>query len=354
MGLGPLEEPGGTRFLVNDEGEGEYSLEVPRVQAHAIPKLAHPLICIVGPTASGKSALAQALAEQFAGEIVSADSMQVYRGMDIGTGKVPPEQRTVPYHCLDLVDPGTPYSVALYQRDARRAVTEVHGRSRRPIICGGTGLYVRGVIDGYEYPRGEQTANPLREKFERMHNELGDEGLWDYLRSIDTASAALIHPHNARRVIRALELADAGESYAQQVENLKSIPQVIPATQIALRITPSKLNERIDARVDDMREAGLMGEVEGLMAAGFREALTAPQAIGYKEIVAALEGRCTLDEAFDQVKTATHRYAKRQRSWFNHDSRVQWIDADSSDISALAERALDIVGRMDSESKGEA
>lgn len=292
-----------------------------------VPKLSRPVICVVGPTASGKSALAQEIARRLDGAVISADSMQVYRGMDIGTGKLPADQRTVPHYGLDLVDPGTAYSVALYQDYARRTAAELDAAGKRVVLCGGTGLYVRSVIDGYAYPKGDQTHNPVRDRYTQVLAEVGPDALWQQLSEADPASAALIHPHNTRRVIRAFELLAEGKSYAQQKRNLAHIPQVVPAVQIGLAVDRAALNARIDARVDAMFAEGLVREVKDLLAAGFRDALTAPQAIGYKEVVAALDGECTMAQAAEQIKTATHRYAKRQRSWFGRDKRVYWLDA---------------------------
>lgn len=292
-----------------------------------VPQLSQPIICVVGPTASGKSELAQEIARRLDGAVISADSMQVYRGMDIGTGKLPASQRTVPHYGLDLVDPGTPYSVALFQDYARRKAAELDAAGKRVVLCGGTGLYVRSVIDGYAYPKGDQTHNPVRDEYTRLLDQIGADALWQRLNEADPESAALIHPHNTRRVIRAFELLSEGGSYAQQKRKLASIPQVVPAVQIGLAVDRAALNVRIDARVDRMFADGLVDEVRRLLDGGFRDALTAPQAIGYKEVVAALDGACTMAQAAEQIKVATHRYAKRQRSWFGRDARIHWIDA---------------------------
>ncbi len=305
-----------------------------------IPELHAPLIIIAGPTASGKSDLAQDVAEAVDGEVISADSMQVYRRMDIGTGKLPREERRVPHWGIDLVDPGEPYSVALYQDYARRKAAEIDAQGKRVILCGGTGFYIRGVIDGYEYPAGEQRGNAIREKYLALLSEIGPDALWNLLNDRDAASAALIAPNDTKRVIRAFELLNEGTSYAAQRERLKHIPQVVPAVYIALARDTSELNARIERRVDAMREAGLVDEVRGLIADGFREAITAPQAIGYKEIVAALDGECEMDEAFELIKRATRRYAKRQRTWFRGDSRVRWVGIDEP--AQTLERVLDV------------
>lgn len=299
-----------------------------------------PVICIVGPTASGKTDAAQLVAAAIGGEVVSADSMQIYRGMDIGTGKLPAAERIVPHHGFDLVDPGEPYSAALFQSFARDAFAAIAERGKRAVLCGGTGLYVKAAIDAYEFPAGDQVGNPVRERWTAFAGREGAQALWDELNRLDPDSARELHPNNVRRVVRAFELLAEGRSYAEQKRNLASIEAAVPAVQFGLAVTPTVLNERIDARVDAMVEAGLVGEVRGLLDAGFREGVTAPQAIGYKEIVEALEGRCTLDEAIAAIKQATRRYGKRQRTWFRRDERIRWIDADAGNARAMADTIL--------------
>lgn len=302
--------------------------------------IAHSVVCIVGPTASGKSDLAQDIAERVEGEIVSADAMQVYRGMDIGTGKLPRTGRRVPHFGLDLVDPGEPYSAALFQSYARARFAEIAERGHRPFLVGGTGFYVRAAIDDYDFPAGEQTNNPVREHWRLYAEEQGSDALWEELRRVDPKSAAVIHPHEVKRVIRAFELLAQGESYARQRDRLQQLPQAVDAVFIGLAVEPSLLCERIDARVDAMMDAGLVDEVKGLLDRGLREGITAPQAIGYKEIVAALDGECDLDEAVAAIKQATRRYAKRQRTWFRKDERIHWLDADAIHDGAVREKLV--------------
>ena len=284
---------------------------------------ADPVVCIVGPTASGKSALAQAVALALDGEVVSADSMQIYRGMDIGTGKLAPEERLVPHHGLDLADPGEPYSAALFQEYARACFRD---------------------IAAYEFPKGEQTGNPVREHYNRLANEQGSDVLWELLRERDPASAAIVPAADVKRVVRAFELLEEGTSLAEQRAKLADIPQLVPACFVGLSVEPAVLNARIDARVDGMFDAGLVDEVARLLQGGFRDGITAPQAIGYKEVVAALDGETTMEEAATRIKTATHRYAKRQRTWFRKDRRIRWIDANEPDVAAQAAEALDVLG----------
>lgn len=299
-----------------------------------------PVICIVGPTASGKTDAAQLVAAAVGGEVVSADSMQIYRGMDIGTGKLPADERIVPHHGFDLVDPGEPYSAALFQSFARAAFRDISDRDRRPVLCGGTGLYVRAAIDDYAFPAGEQKDNPVRVRWAAFAEQHGAQALWEELERRDPASAAVLHPNNIRRVVRAFELLAEGRSYAEQKRNLAAIGEAVPAVQFGLAVDPAVLAERIDARVDAMVAVGLVEEVRNLMSAGFREGITAPQAIGYKEIVEALEGRCTLDEAVAAIKQATRRYAKRQRTWFRRDERIRWVNADTGDARRVADEII--------------
>ncbi len=302
------------------------------------------VICIQGPTASGKSELAERIACELDGEIVSADSMQVYRGMDIGTAKVSEQNRGVPYHCIDLLEPGQPYSAALFQRDARHAIEDIWRRGKRAVLVGGTGLYVRAVLDRMDFAAGEQEGNEIRAAYEKLAHEQGAQAVYDLLTRRDPASAALIHPNNTRRVIRALEMHDEGESYAQRKERFKSLPPYYESVKIGLNVERDLLYQRINARVDKMFAQGLVDEVKGLLEQGFRSGLTAPQAIGYKEIVAALEGDISLDQAAEQIKQATRRYAKRQFTWLKSDAAIQWIDASADITDEVVCSSLALIG----------
>ncbi|MBR3181717.1 MAG: tRNA (adenosine(37)-N6)-dimethylallyltransferase MiaA [Eggerthellaceae bacterium] len=313
-----------------------------------VPALvSHPIVCVVGPTASGKSALAQNIALELDGEVISADSMQVYRGMDIGTGKVLEHERLVAHHGFDLVDPGEPFSAALFQSYARACFTDIDSRGKRSILCGGTGFYVRAAIDDYDFPAGEQVGNAIRDYYNAYAVDHGAHELWKLLEAMDPSSASIIPENDVKRVVRAFELLDAGESYAEQRRKLAELPQLYPAAFIGLDVSPGILRNRIDSRVDAMVESGLVNEVQSLLDAGFREGVTAPQAIGYKEIVASLDGRISLDEAIDQIKTATHRYAKRQRTWFRKDKRISWVKADTLNLDYMTQESLGIVATID-------
>jgi tRNA dimethylallyltransferase len=284
------------------------------------------VIAVVGPTAVGKSDLAEALAMSLGGEIVSADSMQVYRGMDIGTAKTPRGARLVPYHCIDLVAPGTPYSAALYQRDARTAIQDIADRGPTPVVVGGTGLYVRAALDEMDFPRGDGRCE-IRNRIETQLAQLGPEGLHRLLAERDPASAELIHPNNTRRTVRALEMLESeGVSYADQASGFSARREHYPATYLGLMMERSVLYERVDARVDRMMDTGLLDEVRGLLDAGYRDAVTAAQAIGYKELVPVIEEGADLAEAVAAIKQASRRYAKRQLTWFRADPRVRWLN----------------------------
>ncbi len=299
------------------------------------------VVAVVGPTAVGKTALAEELAVRLGGEIVSADSMQVYRGMDIGTAKPAPAERRVPYHGIDLVDPGEPFSAALFQRIARTAISEITARGGVPVVAGGTGLYVRAALDRMEFPRGEQADNPLRDSYQHYADENGRAALHALLAERDAASAAVIHPNNTRRVIRALEMADEGVSYADQAAGFSTRESLYDVRYVGLTMEREALYERIDSRVDAMVGAGLLGEVEELLGAGFRDALTATQAIGYKEFVPVIEDGAELGAAIAAVKQASRRYAKRQLTWFGSDPRIAWIDVTELTVADTVEAAFD-------------
>ena len=305
--------------------------------------LSQPVICVVGPTASGKTALAQALAVRLEGEVVSADSMQIYTGMDIGTGKLLEQDRLVTHHGFDLLNPGEPYSAALFQAFARDAFEKIDAKGKRIILAGGTGYYVRAAIDDYDFPDGEQVDNPVRDACLTYAKEHGSNALWEQLRQYDCESANLIAPADTKRVARAFELYAEGVSYAEQRRKLSTLPQAVPALFVGLSVDPEILRHRIDERVDQMIQDGLVDEVAALLDKGLREGITAPQAIGYKEIVRYIDGEISLDEAIELIKVATHRYAKRQRTWFRKDKRIHWLSADDFDLDNLVEQSMQII-----------
>lgn len=284
-----------------------------------------PVVCICGPTASGKSALAELVALELGVDVISVDAMQVYRGMDVGTAKTPEAERRVPLRMVDVADVGDDFSVALFQRMARALVDERLASGLVPVLCGGTGLYLDAVVDEMDFPAGE-TGGEARRPYEELASREGPEAVWELLRARDPASAAEIHPNNVRRVVRALEMLDEGVSYASQRARLRSRPRHYEARLWGLAWDRQVLYARIDRRVDAMFAAGLVDEVRALVPRGLAGSSTARQAIGYKEVLDALEGRISMAEASELVKRRTRRYAKRQLSWLRRDGRVRWLD----------------------------
>ena len=298
-----------------------------------------PVVCVVGPTASGKSALAELVATRLGSSVVSVDAMQVYRGMDVGTAKTPVAERRRPLLMVDVVDPDEDYSVQRFQTDARACVDALLAEGLTPVLCGGTGLYLNAVIDEMAFPAGEKDGG-VRERYERIAAEQGAEALHALLAERDPESAALIHPNNVRRVVRALEMSDEGVSYARHHEGLHERAAHYPARIWGLSWPREDLYARIDARVDQMVEAGLVEEVRALAGRGLTMDVTAGQAIGYKEMLDALSGRIGLGEAVELVKRRTRRYAKRQLSWFRHDGRVRWLEMGEMSLEEACERIV--------------
>lgn len=299
-----------------------------------------PVIAIVGPTGTGKSELAQLVAERLGAEIVSADSMQVYRGMDVGTAKVSERDRRVTHHLIDVCDPGELYSAQRFQESSRAVFEDLERRGVPAVLCGGTGLYVQAALEDMRFPQGEQADNPLRERWESYARRWGAKALWEQLRLRDEESAALVHPNNVKRVIRALEMREQGISYARQSRDIRVLEQVVPSVRFGLFLERPELYRRVEERVERMIDDGLVDEVRGLLDRGLRASLTARAAIGYKEIVAHLDGDCTLAQAVDAIKQATRRYAKRQMTWFRRDQRIEWLDVGACLPDELADRVV--------------
>jgi tRNA dimethylallyltransferase len=283
-----------------------------------------PLLVIVGPTAVGKTSLSLSMARGFRGEIVSGDSMQVYRHMDIGTAKVTAQERAqIPHHLIDIVDPDYPFSVEEYQRLAREAIEDIHRRGRLPILVGGTGLYIQSVTHGYLLPGVE--GNPeLRNALHRFADEEGNEKLWEKLRAVDPETAGRLHPNDRRRIIRALEVYEATGVPFSKLQ--RKVSPRYDMLWIGLTMPRQRLYERINRRVDRMLEEGLVEEVEVLRKKGYHRDLTSMQALGYKEIMMYLDGEISLEEAVDAIKRGTRKYAKRQLSWFRRLPEVHWFD----------------------------
>ena len=297
------------------------------------------VVCVVGPTASGKSTVAELVAMRLESSVVSVDAMQVYRGMDVGTAKTPVAERACPLLMVDVADVDEDYSVQLFQRDARACVDGLLREGRTPVLCGGTGLYLDAVIDEMSFPAGEKDGGS-RAAYERMASERGSEALHALLAERDPESAALIHPNNVRRVVRALEMSDEGVSYARHHEGLRERPPHYDALIWGLSWPRETLYARIDARVDEMMSAGLLDEVRALAQRGLTRDVTAGQAIGYKELLEVLAGAASLEEAVELVKRRTRRYAKRQLSWFRRDGRVRWLDMERLGSEGACEAIL--------------
>lgn len=301
------------------------------------------VLAIVGPTASGKSALADKVAAQLHTSEISIDAMQVYRGMDIGTAKTPVAERVCPLLMVDMADIVDNYSVQLFQTQAREYIDKLQADDQLPVLCGGTGLYLDAVIDDMRFPKG-QTDSAARKKYEALAEKEDVEALYTLLQERDPDSADIIHPHNIRRVIRALEMLDEGKSYATQHKGLYKRASWYQTQIYGIAMERERLYRRIDTRVDAMFDEGLVKEVKGLMDQGLASALTALQAIGYKEIVSALNGEITLDEARELMKKNTRHLAKRQLSWFHRDPRVNWLDLDKMTSDEAAEQIIAAVG----------
>ena len=310
-----------------------------------MPPKPNTLIAVVGPTASGKTALAIALAKELGGEIVSADSMQIYRGMDIATAKPTPEEMAeVPHHLIGFWPPEKPFSVAQYAIRAREKIDDILRRGRVPVLCGGTGLYIKAIVDHiqYEEETGEDAA--LRERLRRQAQDEGNLAVWRQLQAMDPKTAERIHPNNLGRVIRAIEVMQvSGRSIREQEERSRQAPCPYHVIQIGLRYrNRENLYERIGRRVDAMAEAGLLEEARAVRQQGLTA--TAAQAIGYKELYDWMDGTLPLEEALENLKRSTRRYAKRQLTWFGADARIRWIEPDALQAGeTVTEQAMRII-----------
>jgi len=295
-----------------------------------------PVIAIIGPTAAGKSDLAMDVAEQLGGEIVNADSMQLYAGMDIGTAKLTPSQRRgIPHHLLDIWDVRHTASVAEYQRLARSAIGAVSASGRIPVLTGGSGLYVRAALDPLEFPG---TDPAVRARLEAELADSGPEVLHARLAATDPVSAAAILPSNGRRIVRALEVIEvSGRPFNAALPRYESL---YPAVQLGLSVDRAELDERIAGRTARMFTAGLVDEVVALERAGLREGRTASRALGYAQVLRYLDGEWDLTETQAQTVLATRRFVRRQESWFRRDPRVTWLAAGAADAGSLLSRAL--------------
>jgi tRNA dimethylallyltransferase len=292
-----------------------------------------PVVAVVGPTAAGKSDLSLALAAalgEAACEVVNADSMQLYRGMDIGTAKLPPDQRAgIRHHVLDIWEVTEPASVAAYQRLARDAVDDILARGRVPLVVGGSGLYVRAVLDDLEFPG---TDPRLRAQLEEELARLGAESLHERLRELDPAAAGAILPSNGRRIVRALEvIALTGRPFPA------TLPEPRPVyPSVWLAVDRDDLDRRIADRVERMWAGGLVDEVRRLERRGLRQGRTARAALGYAQVLQFLAGQITEEGAYGETVRATRRFVRRQRSWFRRDPRLVWLDGSRPDLAEAA------------------
>ncbi len=295
-----------------------------------------PLIIICGATATGKSDLALEVAERFNGEIINADSMQLYRGMDIGTAKLSlQERRGIPHHLLDILDVAQDASVAHYQGQARTVVDEIRARGKAAIIVGGTGLYIKSIIDEMNFP---ETDPAIRTRLEAEAEQFGTAELFNRLRLADPKAAAAIEPANTRRIIRALEVIEVtGEPYSANLPSDSSL-RYPDAFHFGLAMERSSLAPRIEARVHRMWSQGLVNEVKNLIPQGFLLGSTAQRAIGYAQVISMLAGDITEEKAIEETIVATRQYVRRQETWFKRDQRIQWMGEEVSRLAFIEER----------------
>ena len=284
------------------------------------------IICVVGPTASGKTKLAVQLAKAYDGEVVSCDSMQIYKHMDIGTAKPTPEEMEgVRHHLIDIIEPGEDFSVGKYVQLADACVQDILSRGRTVIIAGGTGLYVDSLISGRTFAPVPQTGK--REALEARMREAGGEAMLEALRAVDPVAAQRLHPADEKRIIRALEVyEETGKTITQHNLETQAIPPRYRPVWLGLDYADrAVLYRRIDLRVGLMLQSGLLDEIRALLALGVSPAATAMQAIGYKEFFGALDGSCTLEEAAELCKQRSRNYAKRQLTWFRRNPEIRWL-----------------------------
>ena len=293
-------------------------------------------IVICGATATGKSDLAVALAQEIGAEIINADSMQIYKGMDIGTAKLAPAERGgIEHHMLDILAVSQDSTVAWYQELARQSVTQIHGRGKNAIIVGGTGLYIKSILDDLNFP--DTDAN-VRQKLTEEAKEFGIIQLFQRLEQLDPAAAAAIDRQNERRVIRALEVIEiTGKPFTANLprEDSSLYPD---ALQFGLVMDRAELGERVEARVDRMWESGFVDEVDRLISKGITKATTARRALGYAQIIAMRSGEITEDLAIEETKRATRQYVRRQETWFSRDTRINWISPTQPRLETVLEK----------------
>ena len=307
------------------------------------------IICIAGPTASGKTALAATLAKELNGEVVSCDSMQVYKRMDIGTAKPTLEEmQGIPHHMIDVAEPWEDFSVSRYCDMAAPIVDDILSRGKTAVIAGGTGLYMDSLIRGNAFAPFPATG--VRERLEAQADTVGMEAMLSQLRSVDPDAAERLHLSDRKRILRALEVyLETGETITEHNRKTQTVPPRYSPIWLGLDFAQRvELYRRIDLRVSLMLQQGLVEEIRGLLADGIPEKATAMQAIGYKEFVDALDGRCTIEEAADLVRQSSRRYAKRQLTWFRRNKAIHWLIRDTGDTGReILENARRIVSDFD-------
>jgi len=293
------------------------------------------LVVIAGATATGKSALSVALAESIDAEVVNADSMQVYRGMDIGTAKIRIEERNgIRHHMLDVLDVNEDSTVAWFQSKARQVIDEIHSRGKNVVMVGGTGLYIKAVIDELNFP---DTDPMVRHTLNKEAEELGIDAMFARLEKLDPAAAIAIDRANLRRIIRALEVIEiTGKPFTANLPREESIRYPY-ARQFGLVMNREDLSERIDARVNSMFEQGLVAEVQKLIEQGLTQGRTAQRALGYAQVISHLKGEVSLDAAIEETKRATRQYARRQETWFSRDPRITWLSIRQPRLESILE-----------------
>ncbi len=306
-----------------------------------------PLIIIAGPTAAGKTKTSILLAKKINGEIISADSMQVYRYMDIGSAKVTPEEmQGVPHHLIDVLEPTEEFNVVRFQTMAKAAMADIHARGRIPILVGGTGFYIQSILYDIDFTENEADTN-YRHELEKLAKEQGNDALYRMLMDADFEAAKELHPNNVKRVIRALEYHRlTGEKISKHNQEQRNKTSPYEAYYFVLTMDRTRLYQRIDLRVDLMLEQGLVEEVRKLKEMGLTENDVSMQGLGYKEILAFLDGRMTLEEAIYVIKRDTRHFAKRQLTWFRREPEAIWIDCDpdrhtAEDIAAELLKYID-------------
>lgn len=306
--------------------------------------MAPPIIVVCGPTATGKTKLGVALAQRFHGEVVSADSMQLYRGMAIGTAQPTPEEMGgIPHHMLAVADPREPYSVGRYVEEAGRCLEDILRRGKQPILVGGTGLYIDSLLSGRDF---SQPPGNSRARLQARAAQEGLQALWAELQGIDPAAAARVHPNDEKRILRALEVwYDTGETISQHNQRTQAVPPRYQAVTLLLNYRERQdLYARIDQRVDEMMARGLLDEAKALLANRVPQDATAMQAIGYKELLPALAGQCPLEDAVALVKLRSRQYAKRQLSWFRRNQGGKWFYLEKiPNFPALLQDSTDFV-----------